>query len=198
MLGRLRRHGNAEIQCFAQNLRNIVILRTIRGHLFYTNLFSIQKWIINVEFSTENYSPTSRNLRINIPLTDPVLIQIQIWQPWIARQNILGSSECLLVLNRSRITKRNSKRVCCCWDNQKFLRKLRITAGGELGSKSPSPIRAAECFRPFHVFMGGKSGRKIETGLECGQPLLRKSIITTTPSRQVQGCSSYLDSQLSR
>ena len=40
--------------------------------------------------------------------------------------------------------------------------------------------------------MGGKSVRKIETGLECGQPLLRKLIITATPSRQAQGCIRYL------
>ena len=146
MLGRQRRLGNAQLQCFAQNLRNIVILLTIQQQILYTNCFIIQKWIINMEISTENYSPTSRDLRMKIPLTDPVLIQIQIFQPLIARQNILGCSECLLVLNWSRITKQNSKRICCCWDNQNFLWKLKTTAGGEPRSKSPSQIRAAECF----------------------------------------------------
>jgi len=146
MLGRQLRLGNAQLQCFAQNLRNIVILLTIQQQIFYTNCFIIQKWIINMEISTENYSPTSRDLRMKIPLTDLVLIQIQIWQPWIAGQNILGSGQCLLVLNRSGITKRNSKRICCCWDNQKFLWKLRITAGGEPCSKSTSPSHPAESF----------------------------------------------------
>ena len=43
MLGRLRRLGDAQIQCFAQNLRSIVRLLTMQGHLLYPNLFSIQK-----------------------------------------------------------------------------------------------------------------------------------------------------------
>ena len=40
---------------------------------------------------------------MKIPLVDPVIIQIQIWQPLIAQQNILDTSERLLMLNRSRI-----------------------------------------------------------------------------------------------
>ena len=45
---------------------------------------------------------------------------------------------------------------------------------GELRSKSPSPIRAAECIRPLQMFTGVESVRKIETGLEGGGWLLRK------------------------
>jgi hypothetical protein len=88
--------------------------------------FIIEKWIINVEFAKENNSSTWRNLRMKIPPIDlrmkipPIdsdFIQIQIFQPWIAWQNISDTSECLLVSNWSRITKRNSKRIYCCWDN---------------------------------------------------------------------------------
>ena len=41
-------------------------------------------------------------------------------------------------------------------------------------SKSPSSIRTAECFWLLSVLNGADSVRKIETGLECGQWLLRK------------------------
>ena len=41
-------------------------------------------------------------------------------------------------------------------------------------SKSPSSIRAAECFRPLSVLNFVESVRKIETGLERGQWLSRK------------------------
>ena len=41
-------------------------------------------------------------------------------------------------------------------------------------SNSPSSIRTAECFWPLSVLNGVDSVRKIETGLECGQWLLRK------------------------
>ena len=41
-------------------------------------------------------------------------------------------------------------------------------------SKSLSPLRAAECFRPSQMFMGVDSVRKHETGLECDQRLSRK------------------------
>ena len=40
--------------------------------------------------------------------------------------------------------------------------------------KSSSPIRGAEYFRPLHKFIGVKSARKIEAGLERGQRLPRK------------------------
>jgi hypothetical protein len=45
---------------------------------------------------------------------------------------------------------------------------------GDPPRKSSSPIRAAEYFLPAHQFKGVKSVRKIETGLECDQRLLRK------------------------
>ena len=45
-------------------------------------------------------------------------------------------------------------------------------------SKSPSPMRAAECFRPLPVIKDVESVRKHETGLECDQRLPRKLRIT--------------------
>jgi hypothetical protein len=45
-------------------------------------------------------------------------------------------------------------------------------------SKSPSPMRAAECFRPLPVIKDVESVRKHETGLERGQWLLRKQRFT--------------------
>ena len=86
-------------------------------------LFSIEKWIINVEFLADNYSSTWKYLRTKIPPMDSVFTEIQIWQSKLARQNILDSRKCLLVLNRSRITKQNSKRICCCWDNRESPKK---------------------------------------------------------------------------
>jgi hypothetical protein len=44
-------------------------------------------------------------------------------------------------------------------------------------SESSSPIRAAERFMSLHKFESVESVQKIETGLECGQWLLRKLII---------------------
>ena len=146
MLGRLRRLCDAQIQCFARNVQNIAILLTNQEHCIKPTLFIIEKWIIKVELSTEFFSSTSRNLRMKIPLTDPVLIRIQIWQPLIAPQNILDCSEYLLVSNRSRITKQSLKRVSGCWENRKFPRYLRILARGGSRSKSPALIRAADCF----------------------------------------------------
>ena len=69
---------------------------------------------------------------------------------------------------------------------------------GEPRSKSPSPIRAAECFRPLSVIKGVESVRKHETGLEGGQWLLRK--FRTRPSSPLlcADCGSDLDFQLSR
>ena len=86
-------------------------------------LFSMEKWIINVEFSAEHYSSACKDLRTKIPPMESVFTEIQIWQSEIARQNILDSRKCLLVLNRSRITKQNSKRICCCWDNRESPKK---------------------------------------------------------------------------
>ena len=63
---------------------------------------------------------------------------------------------------------------------QLLSRKLRNTVlmhsmrRGDPPRKSSSPIRGAECFRPLHTFLGVKSVRKIETGLERGQQLSRK------------------------
>ena len=54
---------------------------------------------------------------------------------------------------------------------------MRITvahARGDRPWKSQWPIRAVEYFRPLHKFIGVKSVRKIETGLERGQRLSRK------------------------
>ena len=69
---------------------------------------------------------------------------------------------------------------------QPFSRKLRKTVlmhsmrRGEPRSKSPSPIRAAECFWPLRVFKGVKSVQNHETGLKGGQWLPRKLRITVT------------------
>jgi hypothetical protein len=42
---------------------------------------SSKKWIINLEFATENNSSTWRKLWMKIPPMDSDFIQIQIWQP---------------------------------------------------------------------------------------------------------------------
>ena len=63
---------------------------------------------------------------------------------------------------------------------QRLPRKLRNTVlmhsmrRGDPPRKSSSPIRCAEYFRPLHKFIGVKSARKIEAGLERGQRLPRK------------------------
>jgi len=104
---------------------NFSSLVQIQLLLIKSSLLSIEKWFINVVFSTGNNSPTSKNLRSKISPTDSVLIEIQIWQSQIARLNIFSTSECLLVLHWCRITKQNSNRIYCCWDNRKSPRKLR-------------------------------------------------------------------------
>jgi hypothetical protein len=43
-------------------------------------LFSIEKKLINVEFSTEMNSPISKNLQTKVPPMDSLFIEIQIWQ----------------------------------------------------------------------------------------------------------------------
>ena len=64
-------------------------------------------------------------------------------------------------------------------NGQQLPRKLRNTEfscsawRGEQRSKSPSPIHAAEPFRPLQVMKDDELVRKIETGLECGQWLPR-------------------------
>ena len=129
---------------------------------------------------------------MKIPLIDPVFIQIQIWQPWIARQNFLASSNCLLVSNRSRITKQISKRIFGCRDNRKLPRKWKNTARGEQRSKSPTLIRAAECFRPLQVFAGVESVQNHETVLERGQQLSRKLRNTVLMSCMQQSAGTLL------
>jgi hypothetical protein len=54
---------------------------------------------------------------------------------------------------------------------------------GDPPQKLSSLIRAAERFRPLHKFMGVESVRKIITGLEYGQQLLRKMMITVTGAK---------------
>jgi hypothetical protein len=60
-------------------------------------------------------------------------------------------------------------------------------------SKSPSPMRAAECFRPLPVIKDVESVRKHETGLECDQRLPRKLRITVLT--QQRGEETWLESR---
>jgi hypothetical protein len=66
----------------------------------------------------DDCSSTWRNSQMKIPPLESDFIQIQIWQPKIARQNISDTSECLLVSIWSRIMKRISARIHFCWDDK--------------------------------------------------------------------------------
>jgi hypothetical protein len=66
------------------------------------------------------------------------------------------------------------------------------------GSKSQTPIRAAEYFRPSRVFKGIKSVRKHETGLERGQWLLRKLRFTVFTLASSHPVAYHNNSQFSR
>jgi hypothetical protein len=68
---------------------------------------------------------------------------------------------------RSAVVKIIENQGRCTWERR-----------GAGDSKLPSPMRAAECFRPLPVIKDVESVRKHETGLECDQRLPRKLRIT--------------------
>ena len=80
---------------------------------------------------------------------------------------------------------------------EKYCSCSRMTRG-EPPRKSSSPIRAAERFRPLHKLMGVESVRKIETGLECDQRLLRKLKNTVTGAHCAMLPYAHSISQFSR
>jgi hypothetical protein len=65
------------------------------------------------------------------------------------------------------VVEKNENQGRCTWERK-----------GAGDSKSPSPMRAAECFWPLPVIQDVESVRKHETGLERGQWLLRKQRFT--------------------
>jgi hypothetical protein len=97
-----------------------------------------------------------------------------------ARLNVFGLCRCLTVLSRSGKSKRDSNAISGCWENWETLCSCRQMTWGEPPRKSSSLIRAAKRFRPLNKHIGVDSVRKIETGLECDQRLLRKLKNTVT------------------
>ena len=107
---------------------------------------------MKVEFETENYSPIRRHSRRNSfhrcsPYSDSNLATLNRAAEYFRLNQVFTGVEL------SRNTKQNSKRTSGCWDNKKWPRKLRITVSGGSRAKSPSLIRALECFRPLQVFL---------------------------------------------
>jgi hypothetical protein len=126
--------------------------------------------IMKVEFSYRNYALFSRYGRVKVHTANPDsnLAALNHAAEWCRSPEAFNYG--ILVQNHET----EIERV------QGLSRKLRNTVfmcqmrRGGPRPKSPSPIRAAECFWPLRVFMGVESRRKIETGLERGQGLSRK------------------------
>ena len=82
---------------------------------------------------------------------------------------------------RSAVVKIIENQGRCTWERR-----------GAGDSKSPSPMRAAECFRPLPVIKDVESVRKHETGLECDKRLPRKlriKVATAVGTWHRTGCS---------
>ena len=83
-----------KIRCEQADFAEFAALPTNDRQFVIPNMFSIENWIINVEFATENYSPNSRNSRLKISLMQ-----------WRFKITVFASHCWMFLCSCSRITR---------------------------------------------------------------------------------------------